>query len=134
MFTHSAMRAVSSDGIYDVHIVSFFNLPIILLPHIIVATEDWYQYKMVGSQTGGNYLPPPIPNWPVFFSIRLACAIWYFAGGSANDIGFMFGILYHAVIANEWIVVQAINNTPLSQFFISYSESLEVQTKIAAVF
>ena len=60
---------------YRMLLESFFNLHVILLPHIIVATDDCYQYKKVGGRTGGNYMPPPIPNGPVSSSVRLACAI-----------------------------------------------------------
>ena len=117
---------------YRMSLDCFYRLHAILLPHIIVASDGWYKYKKAGGRTGGNYLPPPIPNGAVSTSVRLASAIRYFAGGSAYDIAVIFGISYCTVIANVWIVVQAINNTP--QFYISYPESLDAQREIAAGF
>ena len=107
---------------------SLFGLHIILLPHIMVLIDEWSDYKKVGGRTGGNYLPPSIPNGLISSSVGLACAIRYFAGGSAYDIRVMFGILYRTILTNVWIIVQAINNTP--QFFISYPNLLRCREKM----
>jgi hypothetical protein len=62
----------------------------------------------------------------------LACAIRYFAGGSAYDIAVMFGTSYSVVLSCVWIVVSAVNMCPA--LYISYPDSVEEQRKIAADF
>lgn len=73
--------------------------------------------------------PPPIPNGPISTSVRLACALRYFAGGSPYDIAVNYGIAYTCMIQSVWIVVEATNRLP--EFFITYPDSHEEQMKIA---
>ena len=39
-------------------------------------------YDKKGGHTGGNYSLQPVRNGPITTSVRLACAIRFFAGGS----------------------------------------------------
>jgi hypothetical protein len=49
------------------------------------------------------------PNGIISPSVRLACAIRYFAGGSPYNLITKFGIGYSDFFRNVWIVVEAIN-------------------------
>ena len=112
---------------------AFWRLHSLLLPHIrtaIIGKRKDYQSK--GGREGGGYVLPPILNGPITTSICLGAALRYFAGGSAYDIMYVFGISYTEVLLSMWIIVEAINNCP--QFDISYPESVEEQRKIAAGF
>jgi DDE superfamily endonuclease len=79
-----------------------------------------------------KYRPPPVPNGVISTSIRLACAIRYFAGGSPYDLMGQYGISYIEVFRSLWAVVEAINT--LQEFQISYPADPEVQRQIAAEF
>ena len=79
-----------------------------------------------------NFSNPPVPNGSITLSIRLACAIRYFAGGSPSDIAPLYGISYWEALSSVWIAVAAINMC--SELNISYPETLEVQREIAAAF
>jgi hypothetical protein len=112
---------------------SFWRLHQILKPHMMVAFKMWTQYKKKGGRkkiggASGNFSNPPVPNGSIVLSVHLACAIWYFGGGSPSDIA----LLYWEALSSAWISVAAINMCP--QFNISYPESLEEQQKIAAAF
>ena len=72
---------------------------------------------------------PPTPNGPISTSVRLACALRYFAGGSPYDISVKYGIAYTSMMSCVWIVVDAVNAH--KEFFISYPESHEAQQLIA---
>ena len=75
---------------------------------------------------------PPVPNGLISTSIRLACALRYFAGGSPYDIVVKFGISHSDVFTSVWAVVDAINS--YKDFFIVYPEEHEKQRRIAAEF
>ena len=89
-------------------------------------------YEVKGGREGGSYLPPPIPNGKIERSVRLACALRYFAGGSPYDIMGKYFISYSEVLESVWYVVQAVNE--LQIFDIKYPESAEEQRKIARQF
>ena len=81
---------------------------------------------------GGNYLPPPIPNGPVCMSVRLACALRYFAGGSPYDIMSVYGVSHTIVHDSVWCVIKAVNQLP--NFHIEYPRSLAQQMTITKGF
>ncbi|KAL3760369.1 hypothetical protein ACHAWU_000344 [Discostella pseudostelligera] len=89
-------------------------------------------YEVKGGREGGSYLPPPIPNGRIESSVRLACALRYFAGGSPYDIMGKYLISYSEVMQSVWYVVEAVNE--LQVFDIKYPESAEEQRKIAREF
>ena len=68
---------------------------------------------------------PPYSKWAIATSVRLACALRYFAGGSPYDIMVLYGISYSEVLKSVWITVEAVNNCPT--FIISYPDSLYLQ-------
>ena len=123
-YFHHAYR-MTFDSFYV--FMPFF--PLILWPRL---KNNVNECKKVGRRAGGNYVLPPMRNGPISSSVRLACTIRYFAGGSSNDIVVMFGISYEAILVNVWIIVEAINNT--LDFQITYPKSLDAQRKIAAGF
>ena len=61
--------------------------------------------------------------------IRLACALRWFAGGSAYDIMTTFGISHSEVFISAWFVVQAVNS--LKEFDIIYPANHNKQCEIA---
>ena len=65
-------------------------------------------------------------------SVRLACALRYFAGGSPYDLMCKYGISYVEVMRSVWTVVKAVNT--FSDFHISYPSDHATQKKIAAEF
>ena len=77
-------------------------------------------------------MPLPIPNEPVCTSVRLACALHYFAGGSPYDIMSAYGVLHTIILDSVWCVVDAMNQ--LTEFHIEYPRSLAEQKKIAKGF
>ena len=79
-----------------------------------------------------KYKAPPVPNGPISTSVRLACALRYFAGGSPYDLMAKYGISHTQVLNCVWSVVQAINL--LKEFHISYPSDEEEQHRIAAAF
>jgi DDE superfamily endonuclease len=81
---------------------------------------------------GRNFKLPPVPNGRIDSSVRLACAIRYFAGGSPYDLAPLYGIAHAEIFFSLWYVVEAINNHP--PFFIQYPEDVEKQLKIAKEF
>eukprot|EP00804_Cyclotella_cryptica_P003177 CCRYP_013780-RA/>CCRYP_013780-RA protein AED:0.21 eAED:0.16 QI:0/0/0/1/1/1/2/0/414 len=117
---------------YRMSFESFWRLHLLLLPHIETCLRQFSNYEKKGGRFGGNYVLPPIRNGEISTSVRLACAIRYFAGGSAYDIAVMFGTSYSVVLSCVWIVVSAVNMCPA--LYISYPDSVEEQRKIAAEF
>jgi len=89
-------------------------------------------YEKKGGREGGHYLPPPVTNGNIESSVRLACALRYFAGGSPYDLMGKYGISHTVVMESVWYVVQAVNN--LHEMDIEYPESAEEQNKIAQQF
>ncbi|KAL3789801.1 hypothetical protein ACHAWO_000272 [Cyclotella atomus] len=78
-----------------------------------------------------TFVPPP-PNGEITTSIRLACALRYFAGGLPYDIMMNYGISHSEVLDSVWYVVDAVNRA--KGFDISYPESADEQQKIASGF
>jgi hypothetical protein len=77
-------------------------------------------------------MPPPIPNERVPPSVQLACALRYFAGGSAYNIMSVYGVLHTIILDSVWCVVEAINQVP--EFYIKYLKSLIEQKAIVKGF
>jgi hypothetical protein len=73
--------------------------------------------------------PPPVPNGVIATTVRLACAIRYFAGGSPYDLMGKYGISHSEVLASVWYVVEAVNS--LRELFIQYPSGKEEQQRIA---
>ena len=72
-----------------------------------------YQKKGLKSD---KHKPAPIPIGRIPASIQLACAFWYFVGGSAYDIMSVYGVLHTIILDSVRCVVEAINWVP--EFFI----------------
>eukprot|EP00804_Cyclotella_cryptica_P028169 CCRYP_011015-RA/>CCRYP_011015-RA protein AED:0.23 eAED:0.04 QI:0/0/0/1/0/0/2/0/269 len=89
-------------------------------------------YQKKGKRASGNYKDPPVHNGPVPSTVRLACAICYFAGSSPYNLGCVYSISYRSVLESVWNIVEAINMMP--EFYIFYLESLKAQRKIDARF
>ena len=79
-----------------------------------------------------NYKRPPVPNGDISTSVRLACAIRYFAGGSPGDLMGQYCLSYASVMTSIWQVVSAINNQ--TEFHIKYPADKAEQKKIAKSF
>jgi len=60
---------------------------------------------------GNNPKPPPPPNGDITTSVRLACALRYFSGGSPYDIMSNFGVSHSEMMDSVWYVVDATNRT-----------------------
>ena len=95
------------------------------------AVDDLRPYEQRGGR-GGNYKPPPVHNGPVSTSVRLACALRYFAGGSPYDIMVKYGISHASKYESIWTVVEAVNSC--DEFSIEYPASETAQLKIAHEF
>jgi hypothetical protein len=74
--------------------------------------------RCVGRSNYLNPSPPPPPNGTISTSVCLACALRYYAGGSAYDIISSYNISHTELLESVWYVVDAINQTAL--FDISY--------------
>jgi hypothetical protein len=84
----------------------------------------------VGISNRLNPTPPPPPNGTISTSVRLACALRYYAGGSVYDIMSSYGISHTEVFESVWYVVDAVN----ASFNINYPRNHDEQKKIAAEF
>ena len=73
-----------------------------------------------------------VPNGPILPDVRLACAIRWFAGGSAYDLMMTYGIGHSDTIRSYWCVVDAINSHP--KFKIEYPKNHDEQRQIASGF
>lgn len=111
---------------------SFKRLHEKLAPGIERARIQSRNYKPKGGREGGMYSDPPVPNGRITTSVRLACAIRYFAGGSPYDILSKYGISHTEMLESVWQVTEAVNTLP--EFAIRYPESAEEQRKIAQGF
>ena len=89
-------------------------------------------YDKKGGRAGGNYSLRPVRNGPITSSVRLACAIRFFVGGSLYDITGKYGISHSEVMESVWYVVDAVNT--VEEFTIVYPESAEKQEEIAQEF
>ena len=83
-------------------------------------------------KVGSGYQLPPVSNGVIDTSVRLACALRYFAGGSPYDIMGKYGISHTEVLQSVWYVVEAINC--FVEFHISYPSDHQEQQKIADKF
>jgi len=117
---------------YRMHYSSFWKLHDELEERIEHARLEHRGYEKKGGREGGSYLPPPVRNGHIQSSVRLACALRYFAGGSPYDLMGKYGISHTVVMESVWYVVEAINNT--CDMDIEYPESAEEQNKIALQF
>jgi hypothetical protein len=70
---------------------SFWLLHGNLSPRIAKAVDNSRCYKQKGGR-GGKYKLSPMRNGPVSTSVRLACALQYFAGALQYDIMAKYGI------------------------------------------
>jgi len=77
-------------------------------------------------------MPPQARNGPVSTSVRLACTLRYFAGGSPYDIMAKYGISHASVYESIWTVIEAVNSC--DEFSIEYPASETAQLKIAHEF
>jgi hypothetical protein len=73
-----------------------------------------------------------VPNGPITTSVRLACALRYFAGGSVYDLMTTYHLGHTDTMRSIWYVVDAINAHP--DFDISYPTDHEKQRAIAEGF
>jgi hypothetical protein len=113
----------------------FCRLHAILARRITAARLKARQDKLKGGRVGrrgGRYKLPPIHNGRISTSVRLACALRYFASGSPYDIMVKYGISHTDVMDSVWYVVHAVNTT--SEFKIKYPSCEVEQTRIAAGF
>ena len=76
--------------------------------------------------------PPPVPNGKISTSVRLACALRYFAGGSSYDIMAKYGVSHSEVMNSVWYVVEASNQ--MKDWYITYPENHEDQLRISKEF
>ena len=60
----------------------------------------------------------PIPNGNIDTSIRVACTLRYFNGGSPYDIMTKYGVSHTELMDNVWYVVEAVN--AMKQWYIMY--------------
>ena len=116
---------------YRLSYESFLFLHEKLSVGIAKAVDDLRPYEQRGGR-GGNYKPPPVRNGPVSTSVRLACALRYFAGGSPYDIMAKYGISHASLYESIWAVVEAVNSC--DEFSIEYPASETAQLKIAHEF
>ena len=95
------------------------------------AARRWNVTTTIGNRKKNR--TPPVPNGkPISTSVRLGCALRYFAGASPYDLMVKFGVSYTSVLDSVWIVVEAINTYP--DFFIEYPSDFAEQKRIAAEF
>ncbi len=83
---------------------SFFHLLRILSPGIQEAARVLRKYPANGLKSE-KHMPPPIPNGQVPASVQLACALRYFAGGSAYNIMSVYGVSHTIILDSVWCVV-----------------------------
>jgi hypothetical protein len=106
-----------------------------LAPRITAARLKARRDKPKGGRVGrrgGRYKLPPIHNGRISTSVRLACVLRYFAGGSPYDFMVKYGISHTNVKDSVWYVVHAVNTA--SEFKIEYPSCEVEQTRIAAGF
>ena len=78
----------------------------------------------------GRRIPPP--NGKIDTSVRLACALRYFAGGLPYDIMVQYGVSHTEMLDSVWYVVEASNK--IEGWFIAYPDDHDVQRRMAAEF
>ena len=92
----------------------------------------WILHRTIHKQMGYNIQPSTrskkkwkngARNGLIPSSIRLSCAIRYFAGGSPYDIAIAHGISIRSVYISVWRTVDAVNNTEaLDIIFPNYQQ------------
>ena len=117
---------------YRMQYDSFWNLHDKLAMGIEEARLMSRGYEKRGGRDGGLYLLPPVTNGPITTSVRLACALCYFAGSSPLDIMSKYGISHSEVMESVWYTVESVNK--LDEFKIEYPESADKQDEIARGF
>ena len=117
---------------YRMSYESFWQLHSKLATRINAARLTARRYVPKGRRKGGRYRSPPIRNGRISTSVRLACALRVFAGGSVYDLMSNYGISHTDVMDSVWHVVHAVNNLP--EFRIEYPSSVDEQRRIAADF
>ena len=93
---------------YNMTYESFCHLHHKRSPGIKAAARVLRKYQLRGLQSSISK-PPPVPNGPIPSSIRLACALRYFAGGSPYDLMSVYGVSHTIILDSVWCVVEAIN-------------------------
>jgi hypothetical protein len=73
-----------------------------------------------------------VKNGPVTTSVRLVCALHFFAGGSPYDIMGKYEVSHSQMMESVLYVVEAVNN--LDEFAIEYPELADEQDRIAKEF
>ncbi len=68
------------------------------------AVDNSRRYERKGGR-GVKYKQPPFCNGPVSTCVRLACALWYFAGALPYDIMAKYGVSEKSVRESIWVVV-----------------------------
>ncbi len=71
-------------------------------------------------------------NGPVSTSVRLSCALRYFAGGSTYDIMAKYGLSHASVYESIWVVVETVHS--FNELSIEYPASEVAQLMIADKF
>jgi hypothetical protein len=79
----------------------------------------------VGRSNYLNRTPPPPPNGTISTSVRLACALRYYAGGSVYDIMSSYSISHTELFESVWYTVDAIKRT--ASFDIKYPQNHDKQ-------
>ena len=77
---------------YHMSYKSFWNRHTKLATRINRARLAMRRYVPKGGRKGGKFKLPPIRNGRITTSVRLACALRYFAGGSVYDLMGTYGI------------------------------------------
>jgi hypothetical protein len=80
------------------------------------------------SKEEANHYKPEANGVRILSSVRLGCALRYFAGGSPYDLMVKFGISHTEILDSVWFVVQASNK--LKQFLADHDK----QKQIASAF
>ena len=113
---------------------SFCKLACLLHEGITVATRTARRRRRIRPLNKKHHnRSPPVPNGTrIPTSIRLGCALRYFAGGSPYDLMVSYGISHTEMLNSIWLVVEAINT--YEDFFIQYPEDHEKQRCVAAAF
>lgn len=117
---------------YRMSYASFCTLHSILKDGIKLAIKSTSYYQPKGGRKGGKFKLPPIPNGAVSTSVRLACALRYYSGGSPYDLMGKYGVSHSLIFDSVWHVVEVINNHP--DFAIVYPSCHSQQEAIARAF
>lgn len=114
---------------YRMSYEAFEALYRIILPGLKEFAEK-HRISMSFEEKDSTYRPP---NGPILPRVRLACAIRYFAGGSAYDIALTYGISCSVVHESVSIVADVINHHS-PDLAIKFPENHDNQQRIATGF